>query len=424
MPTKKIINEQIIQQYCLLIKSKIIEKKYPIIFLAEQDYKKFISAFFACINNNVCLFLVNPNWGKQEWQQVEEIVTPDLILGNINYQFKDNNREKNTRFKGIMIPTGGTSGEIKFAIHTWETLTNSAKGFYKFFGNLPINSFCCLPLYHVSGLMQVIRSFISNGNLIINPFQKLKNNRQTLANYQDYFISLVPSQLHFFLENNPSFLQQFKTILVGGASISPQQITLARQYQLPLALTYGMTETASGITILKPQYFRQNNNSNGEVLPHANIIINHDKYDVISLKSTSLFKGYYPHYEEKEIYFTDDIGYVDEEGFLYILGRNSHKIITGGENVFPAEIEGAILNTNLVKDVVIKAEKDLYWGEAIAAFYVPKNKEIKPEQIKEKLRGEISNYKIPKIWYCLREIPRNEQGKVETNKLKRKRQRC
>ena len=345
-----------------------------------------------------------------------------------------------------MIPTGGTSGKIKFAIHTWKTLTNSAQSFYQFFGSLPINSFCCLPLYHVSGLMQFIRSFISNGNLVINSFQDVKNNYQNLTNYQDYFISLVPTQLQFFLDNNPPFLQQFKTILVGGASISPQQIALAREYNLPLALTYGMTETASGITILKPEYFTKNNHSNGQILPHANIILN-DSYpinfalikqnqsplnpplirgegnkqqDIISIKATSLFKGYYPHYEEKEIYLTDDIGYVDEEGFLYILGRNSQKIITGGENVFPVEIERAILNTNLVKDVVVKAEKDPYWGDAIASYYVPKNQDIKPEEIKEKLKGEISNYKIPKIWYCVLEIPRNAQGKVVINKLNAK----
>lgn len=82
----------------------------------------------------------------------------------------------------------------------------------------------------------------------------------------------MPTQLQFFLDKNPFFLQQFKTILVGGASISPQQINLARTYNLPLALTYGMTETASGITILKPEYFTNNNNSSGQVLPHANII--------------------------------------------------------------------------------------------------------------------------------------------------------
>ncbi len=446
MPFDPWLNQELIEKYFSLINIQKKVTKYPVIFLAEKDYQKFISAFFACIKNDVCLFLVNPNWGKQEWQQVENLVTPDLIFGEINYQFNYTNQEKNTRFKGIMIPTGGTSGKIKFAIHTWQTLTNSAQSFFQFFDSLPIDSFCCLPLYHVSGLMQIIRSFISNGNLVINSFQDIKSNHQNLINYQDYFISLVPTQLQFFLDNNPSFLQKFKTMLVGGASISSQQIALAREYNFPLALTYGMTETASGITILKPDYFAKNNNSNGQVLPHANIILSNlsplnfplikkkqsplnptlirvednKPQGIISIKATSLFKGYYPHYEEKEIYQTDDIGYVDEEGFLYILGRNSQKIITGGENVFPLEIERAILNTNLVKDVVIKAEKDPYWGDAIASFYVPIHQDIKPEQIKEKLKGEISNYKIPKIWYCIAEIPRNAQGKVEINKLNRR----
>ncbi|WP_330204319.1 AMP-binding protein [Cyanobacterium sp. DS4] len=429
--------QRLLEKYLSII-NNFNQEVNIIVFLGEKDFLHFVSAFFACINSNVSLFLVNPNWGKQEWQQVEKIVTPDLIFGDINYKFNKDQNKKQTRFKGIMIPTGGTSGQIKFAIHTWETLTNSALSFYQFFGNLPINSFCCLPLYHVSGLMQVVRSFLSKGEFIFHTFNYLKNNHKSIVNYQDYFISLVPTQLQFFLDKNPFFLQQFKTILVGGASISPQQINLARTYNLPLALTYGMTETASGITILKPEYFTNNNNSSGQILPHAKIIFSQEIKDtdedrqkgflqyssyqqnIITIKAMSLFKGYYPHYEEKEIYLTDDVGYFDQNGFLYILGRNSQKIITGGENVFPQEIERAILNTNLVQDVVIKAEKDPYWGDAIASFYVPKNKEIKPEQIKAKLRGEISNYKIPKIWYSVTEIPRNAQGKVEINKLNSK----
>lgn len=403
--------EKLVTDYLTKINSFNQIKTKPIIFIAETEFTKFIAAFFASVISESCVFLINPHWQIREWQQIEKIVKPDIIFGNINYDFSTSN-QKSPNFTGIMIPTGGTSGKIKFAIHTWETLTASAMGFYQYFDNLPINSYCCLPLYHVSGLMQLIRSFITKGKLIINSFQNVKDNLDIIEDYHDYFISLVPTQLQFFLDNNPQYLTKFKTILVGGASIYPHQILLANKYHIPLALTYGMTETASGISILKTQQIRENNYNNGQILPHCQIIIDHEKEGVIKIKSTSLFKGYYPHFESLDIFTTDDVGYVDKKGYLYILGRDSQKIITGGENVFPLEIETAILATKLVKDVYIIGKKDDYWGEVITAFYVPVNNNITHEEIREKLMTQIANYKIPKVWQKVTNIPRNSQGKV------------
>jgi o-succinylbenzoate---CoA ligase len=406
--------EELVMDYLTKISSFNHINTKPIIFLAETEFTNFIAGFFASIISESCVFLINPHWKLREWQQIDKIVKPDLIFGNINYHFSSTN-QKSPNFTGIMIPTGGTSGKIKFAIHTWETLTASAMGFYQYFDNLSINSYCCLPLYHVSGLMQLIRSFITKGKLIINSFQNVKNNLDIIEDYHDYFISLVPTQLQFFLDNNPQYLTKFKTILVGGASIYPHQILLANKYNLPLALTYGMTETASGISILKPQQIRDDNYNNGQILPHSQIMIDHEKEGIIKIKSTSLFKGYYPHFESLDIFTTDDVGYVDKKGYLYILGRDSQKIITGGENIFPLEIETAILGTKLVKDVYIIGKKDDYWGEVITAFYVPVNDNITSEQIREKLMIQIANYKIPKVWQKVTNIPRNSQGKIIKN---------
>ena len=113
-----------------------------------------------------------------------------------------------------MIATGGTSGKIKFAIHTWQTLTASAESFHCFFDSVPLHFYSCLPLYHVSGLMPVIRSFVSRGKTVcFGPFHYLKNNRSINDNYNDYFISFVPTQLQFFLDKQPDFLTKFKLIL-------------------------------------------------------------------------------------------------------------------------------------------------------------------------------------------------------------------
>ena len=402
----------LVDYYHQQIKEQIKITAKPIIFLAERKSDRFIAAFFASVINNICLFLVNPDWKTNEWQQVENIVQPDLILGDIDYQFQQLPPDLK-RFTGIMIPTGGTSGKIKFAIHTWDTITCSAQGFYRFFDSSPLNFYSCLPLYHVSGLMPVIRSFMSQGKLIVKPFKYLKNNTKITDTYQDFFISLVPTQLQFFLENNPLFLTKFKTVLVGGSATYPQQIYLAKQYNIPLALTYGMTETASGVTILKAEKLNHSDNSNGQILPHAQIVIDSEKQGIVNIKSSSLFQGYYPQRKMINLFVTDDVGYLDNQGYLYLLGRNSHKIITGGENVFPFEVETAILATGLVQDIYVMGEKDHYWGEIITAFYVPRNDQITYEEITKSLKNNLVHYKIPKKWCTVPQIARNQQGKIE-----------
>ena len=76
-----------------------------------------------------------------------------------------------------MIPTGGSSGQIRFATHTWETLMASIAGFTQYFQQISVNSFCVLPLYHVSGLMQFLRSFTTGGKLVIQPFKEVESEK-------------------------------------------------------------------------------------------------------------------------------------------------------------------------------------------------------------------------------------------------------
>jgi O-succinylbenzoic acid--CoA ligase len=401
----------------------------PKIILAESDPIHFLSFFLACVASKCPVFLANPDWQKQELELVFDLVQPEVfftkgqILLCISPVLNKNsiNSNENNYDRLIMIPTGGTSGQIRFAIHTWETLSASVRGFYHYFSSMPVNSFCTLPLYHVSGLMQFIRSFITGGKLFILPCKSWRKILDFRPNSSDYFISLVPTQMHFLLDTDPTYLSCFSTIFVGGAPTCPPLLDVARKYYLPLAPTYGMTETASQIVTLKPQDFLRGNNSTGQVLPHAKVVIHkRETTGVIQIQCDSLFLGYYPEFNPNQEFITDDLGYFDKKGYLYIIGRNSQKIISGGENIFPAEVEAEILATQLVDDVCAIGLPDAYWGQVIAAVYVPKTQSITIEMIKNSLGKKLSRYKHPKYWLPLDKIPRNAQGKVnyqEINKL-------
>jgi o-succinylbenzoate---CoA ligase len=404
------------------------------VLLAEKDPIKFLASFLAACSTHCHIFLCNPDWIEAEWQQVFELVNPDLIWGHVPSQPENpiqssNSKLKTQNSKLILIPTGGTSGKIRFAMHTWETLAASVEGFRDYFEVDRIHSFCVLPLYHVSGLMQFMRSFLSNGKLLILPWKTLETG-QVSIDTQDFFLSLVPTQLQRLLTHPTSQLKtqnsKLKTILLGGAPAWTALLEEARSRQLPLAPTYGMTETASQIATLKPEDFLQNKQGCGQSLPHAHITIRDEngeclevgKIGKITIQTQSLMLGYYPQLLEQAFYQPDDLGFLDFHGYLHIIGRNSHKIITGGENVFPAEVEAAILATKLVKDVCVMGTSDQLWGQVVTAVYVPQNSDISSDQIQISLEEKLSKFKRPKSWIALETLPRNPQGKINHEQLR------
>ncbi|WP_016950295.1 2-succinylbenzoate--CoA ligase [Anabaena sp. PCC 7108] len=400
--------------------TQLSKKTAPKIILAEREPVRFLASFIAACAAKCPIFLCNPDWGKDEWQQVFNLVQPDIVWG------VDNNfvQSPNTNYQlpitdSIMIPTGGSSGKIKFAIHTWETLTASVQGFTEYFQIETVNSFCVLPLYHVSGLMQFMRSFITGGNLVISTFKEVKFCQKSNLNYADYFISLVPTQLQRLLENPQStqWLSQFETVLLGGAPAWDELLEKARFHHIRLSPTYGMTETASQIATLKPDEFLKGIISSGKILPHAQVTIDHLTGN-INIQSKSLALGYYPQlWENQDNFSVDDIGFLDEEGYLHISGRSSDKIITGGENIYPAEVETAIRKTNLIIDICIIGIPDKHWGQALTAIYVPKDSNTSTLEIQNQLQKKVSKFKIPKYWIPLPNLPRNAQGKINRQQV-------
>lgn len=426
------IAEQLFNQLTTLANS---ENK-PKILLAEREPIQFIASFIAACAAGCPVFLCNPNWVKHEWQQVFDLVQPDLIWGDCPYPLTCLScREKGYRISTtinnwIMIPTGGSSGQIRFAIHAWETLMASVEGFRQYFQINPVNSFCVLPLYHVSGLMQFMRSFTSGGKLAIVPFKELEASEKYDIESSEFFLSLVPTQLQRLLKNPEliAWLSRFQTVLLGGAPPWIELLEEARRHSIRLAPTYGMTETASQIATLKPEDFLKGTNNCGQILPHAKVticsssneILEINKAGIVTVKSNSLALGYYPKKCPNQQYFqVDDLGFIDKQGNLNIIGRSSNKIITGGENVFPSEVEAAIRATGLVDDVCVIGLADSNWGQIVTAVYVPSNLDISTNTLQIAIENKLSKFKRPKYWIAVARLPRNVQGKINREQLQK-----
>ncbi len=373
------------------------------ISIATTDSIEFIALLMAGLRLGIPIFLGNPQWGSIEWAEVTK------LTAKVDRQLHENL---------IMIPTGGSSGKIKFAAHSWETLSASVWGFQEFYAVEEISSICTLPLYHVSGLMQLMRSLLTDGELLIIDFHQLCEGEKKYE-YSNYFISLVPTQLYKLLDLDSQWLSQFKTILLGGAPPSLELLIRARVAKLPLALTYGMTETGSQITSLEPMAFLSGDNSCGRVLAHARIglrSIDIDGIGSVSIASKSLMLGYFPDLDLPAYFEPDDLGYIDDRGYLTIVSRGSDKIISGGENVYPIEVVNAIMATGLVDDVWVFGMFDRYWGQIVTAIYVPKDLAISVDILRGSIAGKVSKYKIPRSWIQVDNIPRNALGKVIVSK--------
>ncbi len=410
-----------------------LSQQRPRLCLAEPDPVRFLAQCCAAIATQTPVFLCDPRWQAQEWQQVQATVQPDLMWGLPETQQQsqemkpladgeqDDHEAAIAQINGqgiIGIPTGGSSGRVKFAIHTWNTLTAAVTGFYDYFDRRPVQSYCVLPLYHVSGLMQALRAILTGGQVGIGDYRRLKQGQFPTHLDSETFLSLVPTQLQQILtwDDAPQWLRQFRAIFIGGAPANPALLDRAAALGLPLAPTYGMTETAAQIATLKPADFLAGNRTSGPVLPHAQIESLPDRR--LQIRAASLCWGYYPNLWRDRTFTADDLGQFDPQGHLTLIGRQQRQIITGGENVAPEEIEAAILATGQVADVCVVGLPDPVWGEAIAALHAPILSETQLHSLQTHLRRTLAPHKLPKQWHGFAQLPRNAQGKLDYGQMR------
>ena len=414
------------------------------ILLLESEPLPFLAGFFAAVAQGCSVFLGNAQWSAAERSQVLNWLQPDRLWetqGETDLATPPGDRAPlpPAADPWIGLPTGGTSGQIRFALHQPRSLAASVAGFCAYFaedwpGPQAHSTLCTLPLCHASGLMQVLRCFWGGGRLALAPIS------QGLRLGSIGFLSLVPTQLVRLLGPETPWLKQFRVILLGGAPAWPALLDQAQAVGVRLAPTYGSTETASQVATLRPAEFLAGARGAGQVLPHATVAIEPDwAHDSLSppiptpnpigsrstigrvaIAGNSLAAGYLSAQGFTPLdtsatgqFLTDDLGYFDGAQRLHLVGRASHKIITGGENVYPAEVEAALWETGWVVDVVVLGLPDREWGQAIGAAYVPVNSTITPDQLRSALGDRLSRYKIPKRWLPLTQIPRNAQGKVD-----------
>ncbi len=402
------------------------------VLIAEIDPVKFSAAFMAALHLEVPIILANPHWRKREWQAVADQVSPAVVYGQCPRQLTEGEAKECMRPYSILIPTGGSSGKVKFAVHTWSSLVTASQGLAQFLGEESLHACCMLPLYHVSGIMQLVRSWTTDGRLFFTSFKAFLCGERPGFDSHNLCLSLVPTQLHRLVQDPSAhdYLNKVRAIFVGGAAVQAKLAEQAYMSRLPIVLSYGMTETAGMVTALPIADFLSGQLSSGQPLPHATIKViaeNGRTCSVgsigrIGVQSQALFLGYQncnsSNYDTTT-FLTDDQGFVDTQGNLHVLGRIDRIINSGAEKIDPKEVESVLLESSLIKEALVVGWPDVEWGEKLVAIYTSSKQVQIDAELESWMRNNLAAYKRPKLMLRVDQLPLTENGKILHRELKK-----
>jgi len=324
--------------------------------------------------------------------------------------------------------TSGTTGRPKGVRQTLENHVTSALGSALNLGVLPEDKWLCvMPLYHISGFSMIMRSLLYGSSLQLHekfePQTVLEAIRKTGVTHLSVVTTMLSQLLREFEQDEESLPSSFRTILAGGGPVPIPYLERAQSSGFPVVQTYGMTETSSQTCTLLPEEAIRKAGSAGKPLFFADVRIDGDQEGEILVRGAHVTPGYVGHAStlpatsEEGWLRTGDIGKFDSEGYLYILDRRSDLIVSGGENIYPAEIEQALLSHPEVLDAGVVAKLDDKWGQVPFAFIVVKGEE-QPD-LALFLSSKLAKYKQPVGYRFVEILPRNASNKLVRRELKK-----
>jgi len=338
----------------------------------------------------------------------------------------------------IIMYTAGTTGRPKGAILTqgasfWNAVnivvamnvTNADR-------NLNV-----LPMFHIGGIgLFTLPVFYMGGTVILtrtfDPSKALE-----LIKKEKVSIFMGVPAIFLFLANQPDFkcMKDVRIIMSGGAPLPVSLIKLYEENGLRLVQGFGMSEAGPSITVLEPGMYLKKAGSIGRRLMHLETrVVDEDMNDVgpdeigeLIMRGPNVMIGYWNRPEATEEAFrggwfhSGDLARREADGSLYIVDRSKDMYISGGENVYPAEVENAIYEIPEVGEAAVIGVPDKKWGEVGKAIVVVKpDKKLTEEQIINFLKGRLAKFKVPASVAFIDVLPRNAMGKVLKNTLREK----
>ena len=319
------------------------------------------------------------------------------------------------------MSTSATTGQFKSVPLRWGQIKAHVQASQEVLGKMEQDNWLMvLPLFHVSGLSILMRSLYNGTAVTILPKYDEAQVLKLIESEQINMMSLVPTIL---TQLEPHITHHaLRVILLGGEFIPMALIEACEKKSLPIYKTYGMTETFSQSVTFSILEYSHKRESVGKPLPGMQVRIDNPDTDgvgEIHLTGPMVMTGYINKEPIGGDFNTDDIGYIDEDGFVYILNRRKDLIISGGENIYPKELEDLVYTLPSVKECAVVPVPDTKWGQVPALFVTfHDGKSLPPEDIIVFMTDSLAKYKIPKYVKVLTALPRNGTGKILRNELK------
>ena len=380
------------------------------------------------IENQLCqLHIITVLHSAKRCGQVPKSVT-SMEFESMEYMLHNGEKDifdwiVNDNDIAAIMNTSATTGQFKSVPLRWGQIKAHVQASQEVLGRSEQDNWLMvLPLFHVSGLSILMRSLYNGTAMTIMESYDEEQVLQYIHDGRINMMSLVPT----ILKNlEPRITHhQLRVILLGGEFIPRPLVDACIAKQLPIYKTYGMTETFSQ-SVTMPVLSNLNKlDSVGKPLPRMTVhIVNPDVDGVgeIHLNGPMVMSGYINCEPIHGDFNTDDMGYFDEDGFLYILNRRTDLIISGGENIYPKEIEDTVYAMQGVKECAVIPVADTRWGQVPALFVAFDDIDALGADLKmivrDYLSSKLAKYKVPKYITIMDALPRNGTGKIMRKSL-------
>ncbi len=333
------------------------------------------------------------------------------------------------RDPALLLYTSGTTGRPKGVILTHDNLTANVESCQKAGDFDHRDAFLCLlPFFHTYAITGTFLLPLLSGSkmVLVDRFQPAK----VLGLIQQHRISVflaIPSMYRVLAGAEGSFDVSSVRFPISGGEPLPMAVAEAfeKRFNVPIYEGYGQTEAAPVVTLNTPE--ARQPGTIGRPVPGVEVAIWDDQNRVlpvgevgeIMVRGRNVMKGYHHLPEEtaktvtNEWLHTGDLGKLDERGFVVITGRKKDLIISAGENIYPREIEEALVQHPKVKEVAVIGIKDEVRGEVPKAFVIPRDgTTVDEKELRAFCRERLANYKIPKYFEIVPDLPRTPTGKV------------
>lgn len=343
---------------------------------------------------------------------------PRLTVGEVAAEIEATERASHglPADAAAILYTSGTTGRAKGAVLTRGSLAASARASAANMGWQEGDRWMLvMPVARVGGLSILTRCLAARQAVVLCPKFDAADMPGLLERQKVSLVSLVPTMLSLVFQAHPEWTPapRLRAVQLGGAAASAGLLARASQRRLPVLITYGCTETCSQVAVTPyDMRWEAARSGVGRPLPGAEIRIDEGR---VMVRGAMRMAGYLGEaaLSPQAWFDTGDLGEFDTQGFLHLNGRRTDLVVTGGENVYPVEVERVLEACPGVEAAAVFGVPDEIWGHTIALAMVPGEHPPADQELRDFARRHLASYKRPR-WVChVPDLPLNGAGKLD-----------